>query len=796
MTLAQFNNVIAGTNYVVVNYNASNNTALVNINNESSEKALINLTNIISTALPNQSTGLKTQNLGNIQILSGPNFAYKPDRRSVRYIDPTCQIRQDLEDYAQANTWDSISNLSTSVNATEAHAQGYFGDDIVVVLLDSGVDANDQFDCPETPQKEMHGTHIKNIIQAIAPNTTIVSKKVFNSTGTATLENLINTFDVLQALSEIEEDYLLQGKKVILNMSFSSPVKNPTDHDMLFWKGLDSLNELYGNQLLLVTSAGNHGLNEDDKNLVYYPSGYIRNTTALLGSYSVQLAAMDNMISVGSAGLQSGQVKATGFNPIHTSIDYLAYGMNLCANNLNAVSCTGQSLIGSSYSTPVVTGLAALNWNRCSQNTSEEIKVVLSAQSVAINLSPVPVAVYNELIHCDGNPIVELETPWAKQFGSNNGDFGRSIHVDSNNNIYVIGNTVGSIAGYSNNGEHDIIFGKFDSNGNQIWSKQIGSNTFDFGYSITSDVNGYVYIAGYTWGTIAGATSNGHHDIILAKYDDLGNQIWIKQVGTFTEDVAFSMVLDVDGNIYIAGNTVWSILLAKYDNNGNEVWTRNFGSSGEDYARSIAIDSQGNIVITGVAGSNLSGNTSNGSNDVFVAKYDSNGNEIWVRQFGTSDDDRGYSVTIDNLNNVYVTGTTLGSFAGYSNQGNFDVIVSKFNSNGNQIWTRQLGSAYHDFGYSIITDSNDNIFVVGDTEGTLPGNTTSGLTDIFLIQYDMNGNQIWLSQFGSNNDDYGTSISLDSNNDIYITGHTPEDFLGSTHFGFSYNILIAKFSQQ
>lgn len=407
LTLTQFNNAITNTGYTVKRYNPLNNTALVDIGNQPSQVALDNLYNIISAATPPQNI-LETQSLlTEIRVPSGPNYAYKPDR-SGRWLDPTCYIQDDLTTYAQNNGWGTINNLATSINATAAHAEGFYGDDIVVVLLDSGIDAEDDFDCPDTPQKEMHGTHIKNIIQAVAPNVTIVSKKIFNATGAATLDNLINTFDLLLAVKEIEETYLLQGKKVILNMSFSAPVHSVQGHDMQVWSMLQGLYDLYGDQLLVVTSSGNHGLDNDYKDEVFYPSGYARSFTTLVANGEFTFPPIPNIISVASAGLQSNQIKAVGYNPNHTAIDYLAYGMNLCANNLNGSTCTGDYLLGSSFSTPVVTALAALNWNRCNQKASGEIKSILAEQSFSIIGTTIPLAQYDQNVDCESNtPCIE-----------------------------------------------------------------------------------------------------------------------------------------------------------------------------------------------------------------------------------------------------------------------------------------------------------------------------------------------------------------------------------------------------
>lgn len=411
LTPTQFDSEIAGTGYSRISYDATTNKAVVNIGSNTSAEALQDLYIIISNASPQPSTALQTQSLaGSIRALAGPNYAYKPDGRGVRALDPSCDVRGDLLAYSQDDNWDAITNLNSLINIDEAHAAGYMGNNITVVLLDSGIDADDDFDCPETPQKEMHGTHIRDIVQTLAPNVNIVSKKVFNSTGTASIDNLINTNDLLRALKEIEQDYLIAGDKVILNMSFSSPVHSQHGHDLMLWGTLADLYDFYGDQLLIVAAAGNHGLDDEFKTDIFYPAGFSRNFTTYQQSVVLNIPAIPNVISVGSAGLKNGQTEVASYNPDNTSVDLLGYGMNLCSSDVNATTCIGNHLVGSSFSVPIVSALAAITWNRCEQKASTDIYGVLIAQSVDVGSSTAKLTAYDSSISCNGNPIVPAPT--------------------------------------------------------------------------------------------------------------------------------------------------------------------------------------------------------------------------------------------------------------------------------------------------------------------------------------------------------------------------------------------------
>ena len=150
-----------------------------------------------------------------------------------------------------------------------------------------------------------------------------------------------------------------------------------------------------------------------------------------------------------------------------------------------------------------------------------------------------------------------------------------------------------------------------------------------------------------------------------------------------TEDGAYGIATDNAGNAYVAGVTYGSvdgnvnagsddILLAKYDTSGNKLWTRQMGSSGIDAALAVAVDSAGNAYVTGYTAGSLDGNISAGADDIFIAKYDPNGNKLWTRQLGTSRQDIAWGVAVDNAGNAVVTGFTDGSMDGNVNAGSID----------------------------------------------------------------------------------------------------------------------------
>ncbi len=113
-------------------------------------------------------------------------------------------------------------------------------------------------------------------------------------------------------------------------------------------------------------------------------------------------------------------------------------------------------------------------------------------------------------------------------------------------------------------------------------------------------------------------------------------------------------------------------------------WTKQLGTSNNDYGRGIATDSSGNVYVAGETSSGLDGNSSSGGEDFFLVKYNSAGAKQWTKQLGTSSNERANGVSTDFSGNVYVAGYTEGGLDGNSNSGNKDLFIVKYNSDGNK----------------------------------------------------------------------------------------------------------------
>ncbi len=349
---------------------------------------------------------------------------------------------------------------------------------------------------------------------------------------------------------------------------------------------------------------------------------------------------------------------------------------------------------------------------------------------------------------------------WTKQLGSSlqmglgsyetGYDSGFGVTTDSLGNIYVTGSTYGHLDGNTNSGGSDIFLVKYNSSGTKQWTKQLGTSSYDDGKGVTTDSSDNIYVTGVTNGRLDGNKSSGSADIILVKYNSSGTKQWTKQLGTSSYDIGNGVTTDSSGNIYVTGQTsggldgntnfgsalgTADIFLVKYNSSGTKQWTKQLGTSSSDWGTDVTTDSSDNIYATGVIEGGLDGNKSSGKYDVFLVKYNSSGTKQWTKQLGTSKNEQGLGVTSDSSGSIYVTGVTNGGLDGNKNSGQSDIFLVKYNSSGTKQWTKQLGTSSYDDGKGVTTDSSGNIYVTGETEGDLDGNTSSGGSDIVLVKY-------------------------------------------------------------
>jgi hypothetical protein len=377
---------------------------------------------------------------------------------------------------------------------------------------------------------------------------------------------------------------------------------------------------------------------------------------------------------------------------------------------------------------------------------------------------------------------------------------GWSVVTDANGNVYVAGITDGSLDGNTLTGVTDLFVTKYDSSGVKQYTKQLGvAESYTYGTSVTTDDNDNVFVAGITDGGLDGNTLIGTSDFFVTKYDSTGVKQYTKQLGVVGSNTeGTSVTTDANENVYVAGTTyggldnniltgITDFFLTKYNNSGIKQYTRQLGVVGSNTdATSVTTDANGSVYVAGITDGGLDGNTLTGTSDFFVTKYDSTGVKQYTKQLGVMGSiTRGWSVTTDAYGNVYLAGSTTGGLDGNMVTGTRDSFVTKYDSAGVKQYTKQLGVVGFQSGfYSVATDTNENVYLAGDTKGGMDGNTLTGISDFFVTKYDSAGTKQYTKQLGVLGfETYNYSLATDANDNVFVAGITYGGLDGNTLMG-------------
>lgn len=401
-----------------------------------------------------------------------------------------------------------------------------------------------------------------------------------------------------------------------------------------------------------------------------------------------------------------------------------------------------------------------------------------------------------------------------------NGEVIYSIAADESHNVYGTGILTGTLTDgaitVNNAGGNDIYFAKYNSNGQMIWAKSIGSSGSDMGLSISYN-KGFVFVSGVFNGTVQFGTqtltSQGQDDGFLAKYDSSGNFVWVKQFGSTWLDRVDKVMFTTNDNMYVTaslgdgtqygGNTLTSAggidgYVFKLDSSGNLLDYINIGGSSNEYAGGLCIKN-GSMYLTGLYFSNtLSAGALDidkvGQYDGFVLRMSETFDPIWLRSFGGSDYDGGSRTLVDDNGNCYVAGYSTGSIAfdNVSLPGTFGVsdgVIAKYDSLGNVMWAKRAGTNsfchYRDLRFGA---SQNEIQPWGHFKGdiVIGGQTYSSASaseqDFFSATYSPSGAVTEVKTYGGTNEESIVEL-VNTGNALWLCGsfNTSTTFAGSTY---------------
>jgi hypothetical protein len=404
---------------------------------------------------------------------------------------------------------------------------------------------------------------------------------------------------------------------------------------------------------------------------------------------------------------------------------------------------------------------------------------------------------------------------WSQGWGDTLAQISNSAAFDPTGNVVMTGTFEGTVdfggGPLSSAGYFDIFLVKFDVNGSHLWSQGFGDGSFQQSRSLSIDLSGNVVTTGEFEDTVdfggGPLTSAGGSDIFLAKFDTNGTHLWSQSFGGFNEQIGYSVAFDPSGNVVITGefeDTVdfgggplisaggFDIFLAKFDTIGNHLWSQSFGDvNGNQQGRNLSIDPSGYAVMTGdfdgtvdFGGGPL---TSAGGEDVFLAKFDTNGTHLWSQIFGDTSFQRGNSVAFDPSGNVFMTGVFEGTvdFGGgpLTSSGLTDIYLVKFDTNGTHLWSQGFGDTDWESGKSLSIDPSGDIIMTGNFNSTVDFGggplISAGGRDIFLAKFDSTDTHNWSQGFGDTLGQSSNNVAFDLSGNVAITGY----YMGTVDFG-------------
>jgi len=299
------------------------------------------------------------------------------------------------------------------------------------------------------------------------------------------------------------------------------------------------------------------------------------------------------------------------------------------------------------------------------------------------------------------------------------------------------------------------------------------------------------------------------------------NPAWSIRLGDAISQLAEGVAFDQSGNIIVAGSFEgttdfgggpitsaggYDIFVVKLAPNGSHIWSKRFGDGSDQYGKAVAVDGSGNVFVMGdfFGGVDFGGGplTSAGNEDVFVAKFDANGNYLWANRMGDSQMQILWCGAADPSGRIVLAGSFNGQLDGVGCGGGTDIFIESRYGSGLLHWARCLGDAATQDAFGVATDASGNVFVAGRFKGTIDfydGSpiTSAGDYDIYVAKFDANSALVWCNRFGDAAAQTANGIATDESGNVLLTG----SFAGTVDFGGGAltsaggsDIFIAKFN--
>lgn len=403
------------------------------------------------------------------------------------------------------------------------------------------------------------------------------------------------------------------------------------------------------------------------------------------------------------------------------------------------------------------------------------------------------------------NSKLELSIVASKTFGGSLDEKIGGVVKTNDGGMIVVGHTNSSDGDVNKQYDQiDIWIIKIDSQGNKVWSKTIGGSKNDFGTSIIATNDGNFIISGYTESSDGIVPSNfGFHDFLVVKINSSGEVIWSRNYGFSGHDHAHKIIQTSDGGYFVVGFSEYSgiegsggtqnngeghdighkgvlhgsgeFIGVKINSQGEFMWYRYFGGTQNDRVNDVVEANDGGLVMVGYSeSSDFDINDNKGSYDFWVVKLQNNGSLTWKHNYGGSGIDQAFGVVKTNNNSYLIVGRSNSDDKDINvSLGGFDAWVIHIDDHGHLIWNKSFGGSEFDSAEQIRMLSNGNFGIVGNTRSIL-NNSNKGQNDYWFLEVDNKANSkvYWQKTFGGSNIDIAKDFYQNNNNEIFIVGES------------------------
>ncbi|WP_419849172.1 hypothetical protein [Candidatus Poriferisocius sp.] len=378
----------------------------------------------------------------------------------------------------------------------------------------------------------------------------------------------------------------------------------------------------------------------------------------------------------------------------------------------------------------------------------------------------------------DSEPESAAQSKRIIQVGTEQADTSYGVSAAPNGDFVLAAITEGTLA-RDNQGHRDVYLARYSPEGVLQWARQMGGPQNDSPLGVSVAPDGSIYVGGFTEGDYA-APNQGSADVWLSRHDADGEELWRRQFGGPAWDRGFD-VTAFDGGAYVTGYTASTLdpesdlggfdgFAAKYDADGNQQWLRHFGTDATDWGQGSALAPDGGLYVTGYTEGDFDG-TNAGDKDLFAARFSADGSLVWVTQIGTADLDWTQGVGVGPDGGVLLAGSTEGAFAG-NPAGERDMIVVSLDADGVERWRWQAGTPGADSAFEV-RHSGDFIVVSGSTYGDPVWDGEGfGDRDGIVVGLDLAGSPVWVARTGTRDVDDITGLDVSADGTVFWSGHT------------------------